>query len=114
MGSGTSKQAWTKRSLPTMCCTLQMDETGVWVRKEDGRAANAKSFMWVQQGGAPGQRIVLCDYVQRHRARRQAVEGWPQMMKRPPRPPPSRRKRTRVGKNRREKDDYQLEGASDH
>jgi transposase len=41
---------------------LQMDETGVQVLKEDGRAADAKSFMWVRRGGAPGQRIVLYDY----------------------------------------------------
>ena len=41
---------------------LQMDETGVQVLKEDGRAADAKSFMWVRRGGAPGQRIVLFDY----------------------------------------------------
>ena len=41
---------------------LQMDETGVQVLKEDGRAAETKSFMWVRRGGAPGQRIVLYDY----------------------------------------------------
>ena len=41
---------------------LQMDETGVQVLKEDGRAADAKSFMWVRRGGSPGQRIVLYDY----------------------------------------------------
>ena len=41
---------------------LQMDETTVQVLKEDGRAAEAKSFMWVRRGGAPGQTIVLYDY----------------------------------------------------
>ena len=41
---------------------LQMDETTVQVLKEDGRAADAKSFMWVRRGGAPGQTIVLYDY----------------------------------------------------
>lgn len=41
---------------------LQMDETTVQVLKEDGRAATAKSFMWVRRGGPPGQRIILFDY----------------------------------------------------
>lgn len=50
---------------------LQMDETTVQVLKEDGRRAQAKSFMWVRRRaggalsarrGAPGQRIVLFDY----------------------------------------------------
>jgi hypothetical protein len=41
---------------------LQMDETSVQVLKEDGRAATAKSYMWVRRGGAPGQRIILFDY----------------------------------------------------
>lgn len=41
---------------------LQMDETTVQVLKEDGRAAEAKSFMWVRRGGGPGQRIVMYDY----------------------------------------------------
>ena len=41
---------------------LQMDETGVQVLKEDGRNADAKSFMWVRRGGAPGQTIVSYDY----------------------------------------------------
>ena len=41
---------------------LQMDETSVQVLKEDGRAATAKSYMWVRRGGAPGQCIILFDY----------------------------------------------------
>lgn len=41
---------------------LQMDETTVQVLKEDGRAATAKSHMWVRRGGAPGQCIILFDY----------------------------------------------------
>lgn len=41
---------------------LQMDETTVQVLKEEGRRAQAKSFMWVRRGGAPGQRIILFDY----------------------------------------------------
>jgi Transposase IS66 family len=31
---------------------LQMDETTVQVLKEDGRAATAKSYMWVRRGGS--------------------------------------------------------------
>ena len=41
---------------------LQMDETTVQVLKEDGRAAEAKSFMWVRRGGEPGRPIILFDY----------------------------------------------------
>ena len=41
---------------------LQMDETSVQVLKEDGRPAQAKSYMWVRRGGPPGQRIILFDY----------------------------------------------------
>jgi transposase len=41
---------------------LQMDETSVQVLKEDGRAAQTKSYMWVRRGGPPGQRIILFDY----------------------------------------------------
>lgn len=41
---------------------LQMDETSVQVLKEDGRAATAKSYMWVRRGGPPGQHIILFDY----------------------------------------------------
>lgn len=41
---------------------LQMDETGVQVLKEDGRPAQAKSYMWVRRGGRPGRRIILFDY----------------------------------------------------
>jgi transposase len=41
---------------------LQMDETTVQVLKEDGRAATAKSFMWVRRGGPPEQPVILFDY----------------------------------------------------
>lgn len=44
------------------CDILQMDETTIQVLKEDGRAATAKSFMWVRRGGAPGQTVILFDY----------------------------------------------------
>jgi transposase len=42
---------------------LQMDETSVQVLKEDGRAADAKSYMWVRRSNEPGKPIVLFDYV---------------------------------------------------
>ena len=42
---------------------LQMDETGVQVLKEAGRAADAKSYMWVRRSNEPGKPIVLFDYV---------------------------------------------------
>jgi transposase len=41
---------------------LQMDETTVQVLKEDGRAAESKSYMWVRRGGAPGKTVILFDY----------------------------------------------------
>ena len=41
---------------------LQMDETTVQVLKEEGRAAQTKSYMWVRRGGAPGQPVILFDY----------------------------------------------------
>lgn len=41
---------------------LQMDETTVQVLKEDGRAAQSKSRMWVRRGGPPGQPIILFNY----------------------------------------------------
>ena len=41
---------------------LQMDETTVQVLKEDGRAAQSKSRMWVRRGGPPQAPIVLFDY----------------------------------------------------
>ena len=41
---------------------LQMDETTVQVLKEDGRAAQTKSRMWVRRGGAPKQPVILFDY----------------------------------------------------
>lgn len=41
---------------------LHMDETPVQVLKEPDRPAQSRSYMWVQSGGPPGQRVVLFDY----------------------------------------------------
>lgn len=41
---------------------LHMDETPVQVLKEAERAAQSRSYMWVQSGGPPGQSVVLFDY----------------------------------------------------
>ena len=41
---------------------LQMDETTVQVLKEDGRAAQSKSRMWVRRGGPPDKPIILFNY----------------------------------------------------
>jgi len=41
---------------------LQMDETTVQVLKEDGRAAQTKSRMWVRRGGPPDAPIILFNY----------------------------------------------------
>ena len=41
---------------------LQMDETPVQVLKEPGRAAQSKSYLWLQRGGPPEQPVVLYDY----------------------------------------------------
>jgi transposase len=41
---------------------LQMDETTVQVLKEDGRAAQSKSQMWVRRGGPPDKPVILFDY----------------------------------------------------
>jgi transposase len=41
---------------------LQMDETTVQVLKEDGRAAQTKSRMWVRRGGPPGKPVILFNY----------------------------------------------------
>jgi transposase len=41
---------------------IHMDETPVQVLKEPGRAASAKSYMWVQRGGPPGRPVLLFDY----------------------------------------------------
>jgi transposase len=41
---------------------LQMDETTVQVLKEPGRAAQSKSYLWLQRGGPPEQPVVLYDY----------------------------------------------------
>ena len=41
---------------------IQMDETTVQVLKEDGKAAQSTSCLWLQRGGPPEQRVVLYDY----------------------------------------------------
>jgi hypothetical protein len=41
---------------------LQMDETVVQVLKEDGRAAQSDSRMWVRRGGPPDKPAILFDY----------------------------------------------------
>ncbi len=41
---------------------LQMDETPVQVLKEPDKRAQSKSYIWVQRGGPPAQRVVLYDY----------------------------------------------------
>ena len=41
---------------------IQMDETTVQVLKEDGKAAQSKSYLWLQRGGPPDQPVVLYDY----------------------------------------------------
>jgi transposase len=41
---------------------LQMDETTIQVLKEDGRAAQSDSRMWVRRGGPPGQPVILFEY----------------------------------------------------
>jgi len=41
---------------------LQMDETTVQVLKEDGRAAQTKSRMWVRRGGPPDKPVILFTY----------------------------------------------------
>ncbi|MBF0429277.1 MAG: IS66 family transposase [Magnetococcales bacterium] len=41
---------------------IQMDETTVQVLKEPERLTKNKSFMWVQRGGPPTERIILFDY----------------------------------------------------
>lgn len=41
---------------------LHMDETPLQVLKETGKTAQSQSYMWVQSGGPPGQRVVLFDY----------------------------------------------------
>ena len=41
---------------------LQMDETTVQVLKEDGRAAQTKSRMWVRRGGPPDKPVILFNY----------------------------------------------------
>lgn len=41
---------------------LAMDETGIQVLKEPGKAAHSQSYLWVQRGGPPHRPIVLYDY----------------------------------------------------
>ncbi len=41
---------------------VQMDETTVQVLNEPGKAAQSKSYLWLQRGGPPEQPIFLYDY----------------------------------------------------
>ncbi|WP_075878617.1 IS66 family transposase [Vreelandella massiliensis] len=41
---------------------IHMDETTLQVNQEEERKASAKSYMWVQRGGPPGQQVVLFGY----------------------------------------------------
>lgn len=41
---------------------IQMDETTVQVLKEDGRAAESKSYMWVMRGGEADKKLTLFHY----------------------------------------------------
>ncbi len=41
---------------------VQMDETQVQVLKEAGRRAQSQSYLWVQRGGPPDERVILYDY----------------------------------------------------
>ncbi len=41
---------------------VQMDETTVQVLKEPDKAAQSKSYLWLQRGGPPHQPIILFDY----------------------------------------------------
>jgi transposase len=41
---------------------LQMDETTVQVLKENGRAAQSESRMWVRRGGPPDKPVILFNY----------------------------------------------------
>jgi transposase len=41
---------------------VAMDETTVQVLKEPGKAAQSKSYLWVQRGGPPDQPLILYDY----------------------------------------------------
>jgi transposase len=38
------------------------DETGIQVLKENGRAPENKSYLWIRRGGPPDQPVVLVDY----------------------------------------------------
>ena len=41
---------------------LQMDESTLQVLKEPGKAAQSKSYIWVQRGGPPDSPLILYDY----------------------------------------------------
>ena len=41
---------------------LQMDETTVQVLNEEGKAAQSKSYLWLQRGGPPNKPVVLFAY----------------------------------------------------
>ncbi len=43
---------------------IHIDETVVQVLQEKGKAPTSQSYMWVQAGGKPGQKVVLFDYDQ--------------------------------------------------
>lgn len=57
---------------------LHMDETTVQVLKEEGRAATAKSYMWVQVAGPPDKPVVLYDYdpSRSREVPKRLLEGW--------------------------------------
>jgi transposase len=38
------------------------DDTGIQVLKEDGRAPQSKSYLWIRRGGPPHQPVILVDY----------------------------------------------------
>ena len=57
---------------------IHMDETTVQVLKEPGRAAQSKSYMWVQLGGEPDRPVVLFDYEPSRSGgvAQKLLEGW--------------------------------------
>ncbi|MFT5611636.1 MAG: transposase [Polaribacter sp.] len=42
--------------------SLQMDETRYQVLEETGKTPQSQSYMWVQRGGPPDERVILLDY----------------------------------------------------
>ena len=57
---------------------VQMDETTVQVLKEVGKAAQSKSYLWVQRGGPPDGRMILFDYdpSRRQEVAKRLLEGF--------------------------------------